>query len=337
VARHTSQNRFAGTSNARQAPKKGGVQYVEPEQTIGVFSCWCQGDICKNGWWPDQDKGAPHPREPFSVTEGESVTVMTEAPHIVANQLKAFQKPIAALITHVVNNCGIKYRVVDGGTIMLFPPDGESRPFKVSAKRTVEVNNQILREQFMKQYDIITPEAWKEARRLDHAPEPEPVSEPQVEVFTSEPTPVEPRPVQPLPWKNVFGDGGKLLRIEMRSPTEWRCKVCQAPFGNRKAASAHLRAHPAYAEQPDVKPPLADGDVQAALTILAAHVGVDIGEKRIDELEEELADLNRQNASLLSQVERLQTDYDAMVKKAQDAEAAMDLLRETFATIGGKS
>lgn len=107
---------------------------------------------------------------------------MTAEPKIQLSrkEIGGFSKAIQDLLLEIVNDHGVKYRRIDGSHILLFPPDGESRPFKVSAARTDEVNTRILEVQFMEAFGIKRPEQKKPAREPEKpkpVPKPRPVAE----------------------------------------------------------------------------------------------------------------------------------------------------------------
>lgn len=125
---HTKQNRFAG-SYIKQRRHRGGLQTVTERQVLGG------GDPMYDG-----------------VNE-----------RLKQGDLKGFSKPIRDLIIEIVNDFHVRCRVIDGAHIMLYPPDGQSRPFKVSAARQDKVNKQILEVQFMQEYGLV--------RKKDQPPE----------------------------------------------------------------------------------------------------------------------------------------------------------------------
>lgn len=84
---------------------------------------------------------------------------------LTKRDIPEFGKSTADLLMHIVNNCGVRWRAIDGGHMILFPPDKESRPFKVAAKRTAQENNRILRRQFMEAFGLPSPEEYKRAQR----------------------------------------------------------------------------------------------------------------------------------------------------------------------------
>lgn len=149
--RHSKQNRFAGTPRARRTPPEGGKAYVGAEDTIAAFDCWCGGPFGHD--WPGKDEGAPHPRN----MEGLEVTEMT-VNELARNHIRSFKKKTQDLLLEIVNDYGIRHRIIDGSHIMLYPPDRDARPFKVSAARSIQENERILRVQFMQAYGLVPEE-----------------------------------------------------------------------------------------------------------------------------------------------------------------------------------
>jgi hypothetical protein len=67
--------------------------------------------------------------------------------------LKKWDTDVADLLLHLVNRAGIKVRMIDGGHLLLYPPDG-SRPFKAAALRKPKTQIAYLRNQFMARHGI---------------------------------------------------------------------------------------------------------------------------------------------------------------------------------------
>lgn len=64
--------------------------------------------------------------------------------------LRGFSKGVRSVLLVLVNTHHIECRMLDGTHILLYPPDGKSRPFKVSATRREEASLNFIREQFCK-------------------------------------------------------------------------------------------------------------------------------------------------------------------------------------------
>lgn len=148
--RHSKQNRFAGTPRARRRPHKGGVAYVSGTDTISAGGCWC-GERYGHDW-PGKDEGAPHPRG--SVTELEERMETRDQDRMLRSELKWYPRVVQELLLHLTNDVGIKYRHIDSQHVMLYPPDGVSRPFKVSASRPGPQQVHYLEMQFLAPHDI---------------------------------------------------------------------------------------------------------------------------------------------------------------------------------------
>ena len=73
---------------------------------------------------------------------------------ISKRDLRGFSKATQRVLFYIVNDCGVAWRKIDGVHLVLYPPDGESRPFKVSAGRPDRWNMQILHIQFIQAYGI---------------------------------------------------------------------------------------------------------------------------------------------------------------------------------------
>lgn len=73
---------------------------------------------------------------------------------ITRKDMTKFPREAQDLVLHLVNNEGIRWRIADHNHILLYPPDGVGRPFKISSSRPAEATNRYIRGQFMKAYDI---------------------------------------------------------------------------------------------------------------------------------------------------------------------------------------
>lgn len=70
-----------------------------------------------------------------------TTATMQEAPGVKLKDLRAFPRGVSTAIAALVNNRGVKYRIFkDGNHLVLYPPDRDARPFKVSAHRSEEAN-----------------------------------------------------------------------------------------------------------------------------------------------------------------------------------------------------
>ena len=78
--------------------------------------------------------------------------------HLTRDQIKTWETEVADLLLHLVNGEGIKYRMPDNAHLLLYPPDGTSRPFKVAASRPGAVQVRYIRRQFMQVYGVKGPD-----------------------------------------------------------------------------------------------------------------------------------------------------------------------------------
>jgi hypothetical protein len=72
--------------------------------------------------------------------------------------MRKFPREVQDLVMYLVNTEGIRWRDIDKIHLLLYPPDGKSRPFKIAAARPAEHQLQFIRNQFM------APHGIKEAR-----------------------------------------------------------------------------------------------------------------------------------------------------------------------------
>lgn len=174
--RHSKQNRFAG-SIMRQRGRRGGQQTVLERHVIALEGCWCGEPLDHS--WPGKNTGVPHPRE-----EGSTMVAATEHEMLTPGDLGSFDKGTRDLLLEIVNDHKVRWRRIDGSHILLYPPDGVSRPFKVSAARQPQTNKQILEVQFMERFGLRHPK-----------PTPPPVKKAEESVVEVEETEIEETPV----------------------------------------------------------------------------------------------------------------------------------------------
>lgn len=169
MSKHTRQNRFAGTAYMKQRLRRGGHQGVTERGIIALDGCWCGEPLGHT--WPGKDKGAPHPRG------GDDMTALPEEPVTISrSDIGGFTKATQDLLLEIVNNFHVRYRRIDGAHLLLYPPDGESRPFKVSANRDDKVNKQILEVQFMQQFGLARPKKAVAKKAAPPKEQPVPVA-----------------------------------------------------------------------------------------------------------------------------------------------------------------
>lgn len=69
-----------------------------------------------------------------------------------------WDRPVRDLVGYLVNEAGIRFRWHDSNHLSLYPPDGVSRPFKISASRPGEKTLEFIQRQFMKVYGVPGPD-----------------------------------------------------------------------------------------------------------------------------------------------------------------------------------
>lgn len=80
--------------------------------------------------------------------------MVNEDTPITRRDMGKIHHDVQTLVMHLVNNEGIKWRAIDTSHILLYPPDGVTRPFKVSAARPSEPQLQHIERQFMAVHGI---------------------------------------------------------------------------------------------------------------------------------------------------------------------------------------
>jgi hypothetical protein len=79
--------------------------------------------------------------------------MMIEEVGLSRKHLKGWDRQVAALLMEIVNDHGIKYRMQDGGHLLLYPPDGTSHTFRVAAARRPKAQILYLRK-FMEDWNL---------------------------------------------------------------------------------------------------------------------------------------------------------------------------------------
>lgn len=79
-------------------------------------------------------------------------------PRVDRGDLGKFETEVADLVIYLVNEQGIRYKYLDAEHLVLYPPDGLSRPFKIAAKRPGPEQVEFIRRQFMKRHGVPGPD-----------------------------------------------------------------------------------------------------------------------------------------------------------------------------------
>lgn len=364
MARHRNQNQFHGSTGQARRPVKGGAQTVTARHTIGTSFCWCEGKGCwinlKTGLqeWVGIEHGAAHPSPALIERMEEIVNTLTR---LDRSDVKQYPKRVADLLMVLVNECYISCRPIDGGQMLLYPPDGQSRPFKVIARRGEVATLGFLEKQFIAKYGIRMPEKKKEKTEV-----PDPTlsfqSQPPKQESTVTPPAFSAKPVlaanteeakpTALPshpegepdtttvWRSV-------LHTKTRKPlpnwetngTVFRCVICrkrgiEAVFSDRRQMGGHTGTHSAEkrAEEREQAAPVtargsgvtregAEDRIAEAVGLLQEALGLPTQAEAAEAADRRIAELESEVANLTEQVETER-------KRADDAVARLDLIRE---------
>jgi hypothetical protein len=352
MSRHRTQNTFHG-STGRPAPPRGGVQRVIARDVIGAFPCWCQGELCwvdvKTGEqdWPGKRMGKPHP----SRLEQQVVALIKEGldemvhmqETLTRDEVKKYPRAVGDLLMTLVNDCSIRCRVIDGGHLLLYPPDGQSRPFKVSSTRSEKATLGFIERQFIAAYDVKMPKKEKPVGEPTQTIAPATTEKVRVE-RPSPPVEARPLPVAPTePDTKTVWTRAKHTRTG--EPLEWetdgkvfRCLVCKREGKEwttevRYAMTGHMRAahNPEGLHTPEARAKQAETRrlhrvqerVAEAVAILQDAAGLEGHDEKIEALEARIEEM----AEALAQVT---AERDAATKRADDAEARVALIRESL-------
>jgi hypothetical protein len=345
VSKHSRQNQFHG-STGRPAPPRGGVANVTARDTIGAYECWCQGAACWTDeagvhMWAGREQGEPHP-SPQEIEEIEMV-VMMEA--LDRSDVKNYPNKVQDLLLTLVNECGIRCRVITGTEMLLYPPDGRSRPFKVMSRRGEKQSLGFLHRQFIAAYDVHLPEKKKE----------QPVGEPTI-TFTEakpEPKPAPPKVANPFN-PALHEEEVSVTETEIEPQVVWRraihsktdepmdnwetdgsrfrCVLCfqsgkEVIFESGLSLGGHTRSvhrdvHPihmpgALAKRSEtVARKKVEKKITAAIALLQDAAGITTDASEVE--------------ALKKKVETLTADLDREKHRADDAEARLALLREAL-------
>lgn len=169
-------------------------------------------------------------------------TATVDAPGVKLKDLRAFPRGVSTAIAALVNNRGIKYRIFkDGNHLVLYPPDRDARPFKVSAHRSEEANLRYLTDFVDKYLGPVTP-ADRPAKPEELAPllklntkPPEQRGAPEAETDAGE-------------WRVHHRKTGEPTTFETNGET-WRCTFPGCPWTTQKVGTigAHAANHKSVA------------------------------------------------------------------------------------------
>lgn len=115
---------------------------------------------------------------------------MATSDQINHRSLRGWSREVSEIVADLVNRQGVKYRMSSGSAgLLLYPPDGESSPFRISSTRPADVQRELLIRDFVDKYNLLrvgedTPrsqqsEVYDVPMASDPAPDPEPKPEPE--------------------------------------------------------------------------------------------------------------------------------------------------------------
>lgn len=73
---------------------------------------------------------------------------------IERSDMGKFGRDVQDLVLHLVNTEGIRWRKIDANHLLLYPPDGVGRPFKIASARPAERTTEFVERQFMAVYGV---------------------------------------------------------------------------------------------------------------------------------------------------------------------------------------
>jgi len=340
MARHTKQNRFTGGTPRHRVVKGGAAQDLT---TKGTHPCWCEGEICtiKRGHqtWPGQREGHPHPR-----TKEEAEQMVEMAVKIQPKDMKGFHRDVQVWLKRCINDWGMKWRPA-ADAILLYPPDGESQPLKISHQRQAAAQVTYLKD-FAEKWDII--------------PEGGPFRIPKPDVFTGEDAEPEPKNDKALsakaapqvkftgkadPPKAEAGEWVPYLSKKDGLRTNWetdgtqfRCLLCIAEgkstvYDDNKRLGGHVRMSHSSTRR-DLYTPEARAKAQETKRIrklnkaliehtegLMAALGIEAGDKALE----------AENKDLRKRLDEAETMALEAAERAEQAEARVQALTDALA------
>jgi len=327
---------YDGAVTATRQGTHGGEVHVRRKDVTGSIDyCWC--GLPYDHDWPGKDKGRKHPREAPTVTSTSSTEQRIER-----RQLRAYNDDLVDVIVEAVNGYHARYRMQKNG-IVLFPPDGTqgiTLNARASARQVKSARLWFLRhcvgvgedgEPTNPLVADATVLAEDHDRRVDKLNEEqtargrESVTEMKREadrVLSTEP---EVYDVPEEPWVPYVGSDGEENEFFETNGTIFRCKVCldtdahyetESPRGigghirTKHRDTADLHSQEARAKATETKRlNRLTTQVRDAVEILGKSIGYTAP---VD----------------TAQIEALQAENAALRKRAEDAEAKLQLIRE---------
>jgi hypothetical protein len=207
--------------------------------------------------WPGKAEGEPHP--PFTNRKGSNVNTMTDT-GINPRHVSQYKRKVRELVLHLVNDLGVRHRVIDGSHLLLYSPsNADARPYKVSASRSEETMMSSLTgwakvqvpeygkepEKKPPLADILPPVAPQPESVVTGMPRPEALTEPKGGRW--EPRDAADHKLRDLiaeGWKPHVGAKNKTVRFYVNAEgTQWKCVQCGALVDKVTSLGGHLRGH----------------------------------------------------------------------------------------------
>jgi hypothetical protein len=207
--------------------------------------------------WPGKAEGEPHP--PFTNRKGSNVNTMTDT-GINPRNVSQYKRKVRELVLHLVNDLGVRHRVIDGSHLLLYSPsNADARPYKVSASRSEETMMSSLTgwakvqvpeygkepEKKPPLADILPPVAPQPESVVTGMPRPEALTEPKGGRW--EPRDAADHKLRDLiaeGWKPHVGAKNKTVRFYVNAEgTQWKCVQCGALVDKVTSLGGHLRGH----------------------------------------------------------------------------------------------
>lgn len=327
---------YDGAVTATRQGTHGGEKNVT-SATGSIDYCWCGLPFDHD--WPGKDRGRKHPREVSGVTAtaGEQ--------RIERRQLRAYNDDLVDVITEAVNGYHARYRMQKNG-IVLFPPDGtqgitlnaraSARQVKSArlwflrhcvgvgedgkAVNPLVSDAEVLQEDHARRAERVEQDNRTEARETLDEIKQDPAN-PANQSSLSEPEQHE------EPWVPYVGSDGEENEFFETNGTIIRCRVCNGTpdayeTDNPRGIGGHIRIR--HRDTTNMY------DTEARAKALES--------RRLNRLTREV----RVSVEMLSraigyqapvdtkELEALKAENAALLKRAEDAEARIALMREAM-------
>ena len=314
----------------------GGAASVRPEDTTGSLTyCWCGLPFDHD--WPGKDRGRKHPREVSTMA-----SAATTEQRIERRQLRAYNDDLVDVIVEAVNGYHARYRMQKNG-IVLFPQDGTTGitlNARASARQVKSARLWFLRhcvgvgedgkavnplvsdaEVLVEDHDRRVEQLNDEA--IEHAKEAVAGMKEAAESSLSEPE----EPPHEEPWVPYVGSDGEENEFFETNGTLIRCKVCQGTPDAYETESArgiggHIRTK--HRDTSGLHSPEAREKANESRKL----------NRVTRQVEESIALLSKAIGYTAPtdtrELEALKAENAALIKRAEEAEARLALMREAL-------